>query len=184
VAAGDLCDWEKVKRKLKLTNSSDDDIVQSLVSQASDYILTELRRVIVSTPLTEKYNGRSTPRLTLRKWPIISVASVLIDGVAVPASSGVTVNGWYQSGDREIALRGYAFTKGYGNVIVTYTAGYATVPVRFERACEATCLRWHRELDRIGQLSAVVGEQNVTFALGLPDDVKCLIRNERDVVPA
>jgi hypothetical protein len=183
VPAGDLCDWEKLKRKLNLSSASSDDVVQSIVSQASEYLISKLSRTIVQATFTQKYSGRNTQRMTLREWPIVSVASVLIDGVAIPESTGTSVNGWYQSGDRELALRGFWFSKGFGNVVIAYGAGYAVVPLRFERACESICLRWYRELDRIGQVAKVVEGENVTFALGLPDDVKSLIESEREVVP-
>lgn len=184
MAAGDLADPEKLKRLLKLTSAADDDVLAILITQASDYICSELSRSILRATYTERYDGRDNVSLFLRQFPIVSIASVLVDGVAVAASSGSAVSGWYQSGDREISLRGSVFSRGYGNVVVTYDAGFVTVPVRFETACLSTCRRWYHELGRVGQISKVVQGENVTFALGLPDDVKRLIAQERDVVPA
>jgi len=185
VAAGDLTDVDRVKALLGATAS--DGTIAILIAEASDYLTSQLSRVIVSTAVVDQYDGRNNLVLTLRRWPIISVASVVIDGVTIPQSTGANVSGWYVCAIREIAMRGqYSFSRGFGNVVVTYTAGYAAdaIPAKFTRGCESLVMHWFRQLDRIGQASKVVAGETVAFSLGMPDDVKRLIAIEQDVVPA
>ena len=54
-------------------------------------------------------------------------------------------------------MRGYVFTRRAQNVVVTYTAGYDTVPPDIAQACiELVCQRY-RERTRIGEVSKALG---------------------------
>ena len=83
---------------------------------------------------TRTFNGVGGARLMLPDYPVTAVSSVSIDGIAVPTSSSTTTAG-YVFDEKTIYLRGYCFTRGIQNVLVSYTAGYASVPADVEQAC-------------------------------------------------
>lgn len=124
--------------------------VQSLITQVSSALLSDLRRnsLLSRTITNEPYNGRAGQlSLTLRNWPVTSVtllqastqsiwptygnAPVTIPAVSTangpPTGSGYFLEPWdgYPPGkNQQIQLMGYVFTPGLSNIFVTYQAGY------------------------------------------------------------
>ena len=99
------------------------------------------------TDFEEVYNGSGSAVLYLINVPILSVASVTVNGVSFPASIAYGQAGFFVQQDaKSIALRsgatsgypfnlslggsrqGYCFSKGRGNVAVSYQAGYDGCP--------------------------------------------------------
>jgi hypothetical protein len=109
---------------------------------------------------SESYDGSGSDRLFLRVRPIISVSSLTVDGIAIPASTGITVPGFViDNSGRSLSIRsgfggpggGQQLTVGFGflcnrtrgsgywtfhrgvqNVQVGYTAGYAAQTITNE----------------------------------------------------
>lgn len=110
--------------------------------------------------ISETYDGNGSSRMFLRIRPIQAVTSLTIDGIAIPASSGVTVPGYVVDGSgKSIAIRSgsggpvpgqrltvgfgflrnprsgiWTFSEGIQNVAVVYNAGYTTPPLDIEMA--------------------------------------------------
>lgn len=99
------------------------------------------------TEFSETYNGSGSDVQYLLNAPIISVQSVLVNGISFPASAAYGQAGYFvQQDGKSIALRsgatsgypfsmsygfqrqGYKFTRGRGNVQIAYTAGYEECP--------------------------------------------------------
>ncbi len=167
MAAGDLTSLAKVKRWLPASSvaaTADDVLLTDLISQVSAVVQNEINRTIASASYTETHDGQGGAMLMLNQWPVTAVASVTIDGVAVPVGSPVT-SGFYFDGDG-VYLTGYAFSKGHANVVVAYTAGYASTPADIERAVISAVARTYRERDRIGVTSHTQGQQVTAFFTG------------------
>ena len=99
-----------------------------------------------ATAFTENYNGSGRDVLYLINAPILSVVSLTINGINIPVSAAYGQAGYFiQQDQKSIALRsnptfgypflaqfgrdcGYRFSRGRGNVQVSYTAGYNGVP--------------------------------------------------------
>lgn len=100
---------------------------------------------------TETYSGYGTPLIAIRNSPILSVASVTLNGSPVQESTGTNNPGWYiDPSGKFLGLRLYSvgsflgggdgwsgwnrgtnagsgqngWPKGLNNIVVTYTAGY------------------------------------------------------------
>ena len=147
----DLASLSAVKSWLSVTSSSDDALLGSLITAASRAIYAYLgRSSILPATYSEWYDGRGFYSLTLRRWPVISVASVVADGMNIPAAlNSPLVTGCYQSPgfllrpwDGQppgrigvVTLNRYRFRRGQNNIGVVYSSGYqvsgeaATVPV-------------------------------------------------------
>lgn len=186
MATGDLTTLDNVKAWFAppLTTTADDALLARLVTAASAFIQTWLGRTIAATSYSETRNGFGGTRLFLRHRPVVSVASLTIDGIDVPPAAGPGQPG-YLFDDGSLYLAGYAFSRGGQNVTVAYTAGYAATPPEIEQACiELVALRY-KERDRIGQVSKNLAGEVVAFTQkDMPADVQTLLDQYRAVVPA
>lgn len=139
MAVGDLCTLATAKTWLGITTSAQDAALGRQITVFSRVITDYLARPIARATVTERRSGHGGTTLVLHNYPILSVTSVTIDGVAVPASSTPGATGyWY--GEQAIDLAGYSFARGRENVVIVLTAGYASVPGPVEQAL-LTCLQ-------------------------------------------
>lgn len=177
------------------TQTSEDALLTRLVTAESLLLLQAINRTNLNqATYTEKRNGSGGSTLMVRNYPIISVQSLTIDTVSIPASpDGVRtgyvfddyaislVGGPYSSGVSSGAnayLPAYAFNKGYGNIVVSYTAGYASVPSEVEQAVIELIAFRYRERGRIGLISEHTGQQTVTYSQrDVPASVQRVIDN-------
>ena len=176
----DLTTLANVQAWLGISGESDNAVINDCITAASSYWLWALGLTqqngepwtvdpeddpasplnSVVTGISETYDGSGSARLFLRIRPIVSVASLTIDGVSIPASTAVTVPGYVIDGSgKSLAIRsgfggpgpgqqltvGFAFLRnrqrsswffsdGIQNVQVTYSAGYEATPPDIEMA--------------------------------------------------
>jgi uncharacterized phiE125 gp8 family phage protein len=159
---GDLTDLAKAREWIGIKTEADDGLLTRLITAASGFIASFLSRSILTASYTEYRDGPGGNTLSTLNYPITAVSSVEVNGVAIALASG-TVNYGYQFNDRQIVLRGYKFTRGFRNVKVSYTAGYADVPVDIEQACLELVAYKYRSRDWVGQASKIVGAETVSF---------------------
>lgn len=169
MAAGDLTTLATVKGYLPGIDALDtqfDTLLERLITAVSAKFTAEVGRSLASAAATETYNGHGGQRLTTKRFPIISVASLSIDGLAITPRASVGESGYVVDDATSIALEGYFFSQGLQNVVVTYTAGYATIPLDVEQVIvKMVCLQF-RDKDRIGQGSRSMQGESVSYADG------------------
>lgn len=168
----DLCTLAELKAWLPNQSNNDDTNLQSLITNGSFFILNEYlnRPHILASVLgsiTETYDGTGTDHLLPRNFPIISVASVTIDTVAISQAASTVTSGflWDQ---RRIMLRGFRFSRGLQNVSITYTAGYSSVPIDLKQAAIEAFALTYRQRPHIGEKSNSMGGQ-VTLSFDMSD---------------
>lgn len=113
--------------KIATIDSTADAILASLVTAASGFFYQECcRSVLLSASLTETRNGHFNQHYVgTLETPVTAVSSLKIDGRAITASSGPLVSGFgFDSGG--VFVRGTAFTEGFQNIEISYTAGYGS----------------------------------------------------------
>jgi hypothetical protein len=189
MATGDLTDLPTVKAWLGIpgTSTEDDTLLTGLVTAASQFIQTWLNRQLLQATYTEVRDGTGGQRLVFMNYPVTSVASLTVGRLTVnPVSnpaSGTYPNAGYLFTPTEIRLNDLYFERGFGNVQVTYTAGYATVPPDVQQAATELVALRYRERDRIGHQSKAVGGETVSFTiLDMSPDIKTLLSAYRRVV--
>jgi len=180
---GDLTTLANVKAWFAppLTATSDDALLQRLITAASGFIASWLGRDLALQSYTEHRDGNGGTRLSFAQTPVSAVAAVSIDGVAIPPAPDAVGAGFIAS-TTQLYLRGFCFTPGVRNVSLTYTAGYAATPAEVEQACiELVALRY-RERERIGHVSKSLAGETVSFSQkDMSDDVKTLLSLYRRV---
>lgn len=191
---GDLTTLADVKAWLQVGAApfpaTDDSLLTRLIAAASGFIETWLHRPILSADWLEIRDGTGGQRLAFANIPVTAVLSLTIDGLAIPPAPppGELGGGFgpgYMFTATELALRGFVFTRRPQNVIVTYTAGYATVPPDLAQACiELVCQRY-KERSRIGEVAKSRGTSElVTFSQkDIGDDVKTILMQYRAAAP-
>ena len=135
----------RVQAELGLTAGEDTDLLAGMIERASSAIARECRRVFGRETVTETLDGSGSRLLALSRTPIVSVASVTEDGVALAATEYAVEDaeagalyrqdGWGRAGGYRMwgteafssgyILPGSASTLRYA---VTYTGGYLLPP--------------------------------------------------------
>jgi len=192
--------------------TADDALLSKLITNVSADFLNQINRpsLVPSANYTETRNGNGTPTLATKQWPINSVASLTIDGINVPASPDGVQPGYVydQSGNPEswnsISLVGGGggfivgtfglqpsfggmsiFTQGFNNVVITYNAGYATIPSEVNQAVIDWVAYRYRQRQWIGQVSKHMNTgETVTFQnVVMPATTKAVILQYRRKFP-
>lgn len=159
----DLTTVSSVKAWLNITAGADDALLSRMVSSASDFVQTWLNRNIVSQTYQDVFDGNGGNKYMTFAYPVNAVASVFVDGIAIPASSSPLTPGYVASKTR-VSLIGYAFSNGLQNCVVNYTAGYASIPTEIEQSCiEIVGLRY-RARSRIGVASKSANGESISFS--------------------
>lgn len=164
MAAGpdDLCTVADLKAWLPNQGNNDDVTLQNLITNGSAQILQYMNRphILASVigTLTENYDGNSADRLLPHFYPLISVMAVSIDGASIPGSTGPTSPGFLFD-QRRVMLRGFRFWRGLQNIVLTYTAGFTSVPLDLKQAAIEDFALSYRKRGHIGELSNSMGGQ-------------------------
>lgn len=145
-----------------------DALIQRLISAASTFIQRYCTAIIAETAYQEVRNGLGGARMMTKQSPIISVASVYVNGISIPARGplgpgSTTQPGGFVNDDRSVMLSGYDFCRGAQNVTLNYTAGFDPTPPDIEQACIDIVGDWFKRRDRIGKLSEGIEGQTISF---------------------
>jgi hypothetical protein len=182
---GDLTTPANLKDWLNLTTDGADVLLARLITAVSAFIQGPegIGYQVASQSYALVLDGHGSDVLVLGRPPLTAVTSLTIDGTVIPLAATTTASG-YRFSSSAVWLQGYAFTRGRGNVALTCTRGYAATPADLEQAAlELIALRF-KERDHIGQDSASMQGQNVTFSTrDMPASVKTVLQGYKKVVP-
>lgn len=183
MTAGDLTTLASVRTHLGMDVgfTADDTLLGTLITACSAWMRHQLDRDIAAATYTaETSSGNDGTTLIPRHYPITSVTSLAVDGDAIPARPSVTEDGYVISGQLAIKLVGYTFADGIDNVVITYTAGFSTIPEDIAQACNELVAWRYKERNRIGQVSTSVGGESVTFStFAAPQSVNLVLAAHR-----
>lgn len=176
----DLTTLATAKAWLAVTGTGDDALLTRLVSAVSAAAQQRMGRQIASQSYTDTRNGTDKMAMAFPTQPVTAVASVTVDGIAIPARPAPGQSG-YTFDAQLIRLVGYSFTRGVQNVVLVYTAGYAATPTDLEQAVVEIVAHKYKERDRIGQTSKVLAGETVSFLRDVPVDALRVIDQYRRI---
>jgi hypothetical protein len=183
---GDLTTLTSVKTYLGITADTADAKLSPFITAVSAWIKSYLNRDILLTDYTETLNGTGGRQIMTANYPVTAITQVLVDGVDVTASA-------VSDGRRTIGLvvrpAGTSiwdipiFRRDIMNVVLKYTAGFATVPFDLEHVACRIVAWGYNESSRIGQISKSIGGEVVAFSqLSIPNWAKDSLNNWKKVV--
>jgi Phage gp6-like head-tail connector protein len=125
----DLTTLADVKAWLGRSDTNSDALLTALITRASRQICSYLQRpLLLPRNVTETRDLSGGRSLLLKEWPVLSIASVTVGGIALPQAStqipGWALDAWNGAPPgrpQALWLRGYDFG---GDVEVNYQAGY------------------------------------------------------------
>lgn len=173
-----------VKAWLGITGDTDDALLTRLINAESARIDSYVDRVLSATNYDIVFSGNGRSSIVFPQYPIISVSSVSVNGVSIPAY--VAPNGYgYAFSAWRIQLEGRAFSWGVNNCRAVFRAGYETIPLDVVQACiELVALRY-RERDRIGHVSKTLAGETIAFTTTeMTDSVKQKLNQYRRTMTA
>jgi hypothetical protein len=101
----DYTDRATLKSWLKLptASTSDDLLLDALITQASAFVDTYINRGLLSQSVTETYNGKGSYGIAVQCPPITAVTTVTVDNIPIPPVTNQVTYGWVND-DRFIYL--------------------------------------------------------------------------------
>lgn len=121
-----------------------------LITAASALAESYCRRPLsIQVGRVERHDGGAWPELFLACTPIVSIESIFVDGYEITefvhdAGTGRVRRGTGQGSPNFAPW----FPEGAGNVVVTYTGGYLTIPEDIKQAVAAGVVNMARDFDR------------------------------------
>lgn len=153
-----------IKEQLKITDSSDDSLIDNLNLFASQYIRTRTGRDFTLTKYTQTIqplHGEDHVRLQLYHYPVIKIFSVLItdenDNQEVSISDD-TYWDFLPEGYIWLVKDPFVFDVWPNKNIITYLAGYPRIPEDLKQACQNLCVSFYRAIGREGLSQETIGD--------------------------
>lgn len=178
MAAGDLTTLSKLKQYLGEKTNEKDPLLKQMITSSSAWIRNWLNRDILSASYTRTFNGTGGRGIFLAERPVLAVASVKVDGVALASDRWALVGS-------SVTMKEGGWPLGVGNIEITWTGGYATVPAEIDQACiELVAWRMHEKVN-LRRTQGSIGGETINFqTTDLPPGVATILKNFRNVVPA
>lgn len=132
--AKDLITLEEYKAYAGITNPNQDGLITSLIPKVSALVKNLCRRSFVDyidDAKVEKFNGGLGSTYYLKEYPLIAVSSMEISNDYGASYTEMVEFTDYAVDSEEhaiVSLSANGFTKKVNGYIVTYTAGYETLP--------------------------------------------------------
>ena len=164
--------------------TADGTALSALIAAASAAVEQWCAREFTSTAYTETHNGTGTCELMLRVFPVTTITKIETlddDAVATEITSGNRVD--KRTGLLRLTME--HFPVGHQNVVILYTAGFATIPADVQEAVVQLIAGLHNETQQNASASSErLGEYAVSYLSGdergLPRTVRWLLSPYRD----
>ena len=172
----DLTTLDAAKLWAGVGGPSDDVLIAQLITSYSQFVRSYTNLDFDVRSYTIMRNGRGQIHIMLPQRPINGVSSVVVDGLAILPQTSFGTYG-FRFSDRAVILDGGAmFTLGQGNVVISYSAGYATIPADIAQAVNELVGLRYKEKDRIGFASKSLAGELVSFITkDMPVSVKTVL---------
>lgn len=122
--------------------SAHDTALEATIDTVSKWFHEATHRQLKALALTEYYDGDGTKNLYLKSWPVVSATFYVDNDLEFGAATEVTPE---LIRDNECIYTS-RWVKGYGNIKVTYTGGYSTIPNDLKGAALIMCsVMWDRQ---------------------------------------
>ncbi len=158
-------------------DATQDGRIERFINVASDRVSNYTERQLVAADTVDILHGGMTNMLMLREWPLNAVSEMAIDSDGIFGPETVVDPSDYRIIDEGTLLYDGVLPYGYGNIKVTYNAGYQTIPSDIEMAC-LLFVEWlyrFRNTGSIGRSGMSKGDESTTILQDIPPIIKSLL---------
>lgn len=136
--------WKQIAGTAGSASAAEAAELQALITSVSAWITNYCGRNFVGVvACNEIRNGTGKERIVLADRPLVAVTSITVNQCAIPPQVADGQPGYFiiptpaadSLGPNIIALERYCFARGRYNVRLSYTAGWATIPLAVAQAC-------------------------------------------------
>jgi hypothetical protein len=160
-----LSERPELKRKLRITDSSDDQLLDELLASSTAYIRRRTGREFTLRTYTEDVilsDLHSRTHARVDNWPLIKVDQIVLkafDGTASDTITDTSLFKWDFTPDGWIFFTdGTVFHRWPETNEITYRAGYATIPRDVREACRSLAAIFYRQIGKEGIDSERIGD--------------------------
>jgi uncharacterized phiE125 gp8 family phage protein len=162
----------QAKSYLRITASTEDELIATLINAMSQLVKTYCGRDFVETDFTEYYDGDGTATLVLRNYPILDVTSIhnadaqrtFDSSTEIDVTEDVIIDN--AGGILRLWNNESGFLCGHANVKVVYSSGYETIPWDLQQATLhliGNAYKRQYQDQRFGIQSETINQRTVTF---------------------
>lgn len=179
----DLTTLSSFKAYSGVVISTDDVAISNLITAYSEFTRSYCSRTFTPQAFSARFDGRNNTRQMLPEFPILTVTAVAVGTTTIAAQSTFGANG-YRFDETTVMLDGYRFTKGEGNVLIAWTAGFATIPPDLAQAVnELVGLRYTLRDKQGWSSKSLAGETVSLITKDMPASAKTVLDYYSRVVP-
>ncbi len=159
----------------------------SCLLAASAYMESRIGRSLALATYTKRLNGNGSPVILLPYWPATAITNLTVDGAAwtvmLDADADTGQDCVLDAAGRMLQARQWVFPMGFGNVQLTWTAGFAPTadpaatsnfPEDIQQATAMITQLMLLENIRVGEGSLTLGPEQVQNLARNPDDYKTI----------
>lgn len=170
-----LASLSDLKAYLAITHNNDDALLSRLLLAASKWFESQIGRNVASALYTDTKSGNGSRVMVLDHYPVSAVSSVTINGTPITEATTYDASGWMLD-HGTVKLRGYTFTAGTLNVVISYTAGEPSIPNDIQQAVIEVAADRYKARTRIGEVSKSIAGESVSFvSFQVPVSVQTVI---------
>lgn len=168
-AVNALVSFQEAATFLKISSEIETPTIEDFINRASIWTNEYTGRRLKSRSNIDIYDGDGSDILLLRDYPVTSITDLRIDDGTNNGSPPQTTSGDYtvnlQSGLIKLK-NGVMFSKGFQNITITYTAGYATPTETIKEAVLLYVGHLYRRQyadQKFGVQSETIGDRTTTY---------------------
>lgn len=157
-----LATLSEVKAYLDIATHDEDVRLTQLLAAAESQVIQYISHDPEGGSRVDRVNGNGGRYMVPLGFPVLSVESLEVDGISIPAESA-SAPGYYLNDGAVWVSGGYVLSRGIGNVKLSYTTGYSPVPAAFKQAVIELAAFRLKETERIGVASKSIGSESISY---------------------
>lgn len=161
---------EELKTHLKITGSSLDTELQSVVDVANKYVETYCDRIFEETEYEEILDGTGTNALILTHRPVTEITSIYTyDEEVLEREDNLSDGYYYKNLDTGLIFNVCPWPRCRGCIVATYSAGYSdeNMPADLKFATLEVASFYYNTKGKAGILQESLGSYSYRLATGL-----------------
>lgn len=159
-----LVSLDDMKSFLGINTTTNDAVLLSILRSSTDFVTRYTGKTFTYDRYEETYYPEETwDRLQLKNFPVKSITSVVVDGVTLDAFTAGYPNYVLEEEGFVRRLDGMKFPCGYYPIVVTYNAGYRSVPEDILYVVKKMTAQDFNSRLQEGLLSEALGSYKVTY---------------------